>query len=64
MNQWVRLIEIFKEMEERMEREHEQTQREELETLETELNLDAFMADFYSQQKKQEQPKGHKPAER
>lgn len=64
VNQWVRLIEIFKEMEERREREHEQTQREELETLETELNLDAFMADFYSQQKKQEQQKGHKPAER
>lgn len=64
VNQWVRLIEIFKEMEERREREYEQTQREELETLETELNLDAFMADFYSQQKKQEQQKGHKPEER
>lgn len=64
VSQWMRFIEIFKEMEERKEREHEQTQRKELETLEAELNLDAFMADFYNQQKKQEQQTVNKPAER
>lgn len=64
VSQWMRFIEIFKEMEERKEREHEQTQRKELETLEAELNLDAFMADFYNQQKKQEPQTVNKPAER
>lgn len=47
VSQWVRYMEIFEDLEKMREEHDEQTRTRELETLETEINLDNFMDDFY-----------------
>lgn len=47
VSQWVRYMEIFEDLEKIREERDEQTRTRELETLETEINLDNFMSDFY-----------------
>lgn len=60
---WMKYMELFKELEDARHMGEEQTIDEEIDTLQTEIDIDAFMNDFYEQQRRKNQQTEHKSTE-